>query len=91
MIDLTRYTQLGDISTDLQRLFALIPGGGTVAQKFEEFKALIRGEAEKGAMNAVPTIRLEVKKTVMPYVVASLALGFTGLLVGIAALRRAGR
>lgn len=84
---------LGDIQADLRSVFALLPGtsGQTAAQKFAEFIALIRSEAEKGALQAVPTIKVEVKKTVTPYVIAALGMGGLGILLGLAALRRTRR
>ena len=83
---------LGDIRADLQRVFALLGSSGTsAAQKFDELIALIRSEAEKGALQAVPTIKLEVKKTVTPYLLGAFGLGGLGVILGIAALRRARR
>lgn len=84
---------LGDIQADLQKLFALLPGtaGQTAAAKFNDFINLIRSEAEKGALQSVPTIKLEVKRTVTPYVYVALGIGGLSLLISIAALRRASR
>lgn len=84
---------LGDIQADLLRLFSLLPGsaGSTAATKFQELLTLIRTEAEKGAMQAVPMIKVEVKKQVTPLIVAPIALGGLALVLSIIALRRAKR
>jgi len=70
---------------DLKRLLQLIPGGSTVDQKLRDFEAYIRAQAKAGAEEAIPTIKDEVKKTVEPFVFASLMLGIGGLLLGAAA------
>lgn len=82
---------LGNISDDLIKLFSLIPlgPGQNVASKFAEFKQLIRTEAEAGAMNAVPQIKIAVKQQVTPYVIAALGLGIFGAVTGVLALRAA--
>jgi hypothetical protein len=84
---------LGAIEDDLKKLFALIPGGQTAAQKFGEFKQLIVTEAEKGAKLAIPEIKSEVERTatatIQPYVIASLGMGLAGLIISLAAYRKA--
>lgn len=77
---------LGAIKDDLMKVFALIPGGSTAAQKFADFEQLIRTEAKAGAQEAIPEIRAQVKDEVTPYTVAALALGAGGALIGIAAM-----
>lgn len=72
---------------DLRRLLQLIPGGSSVNQKLHDFEMYIRNAAREGALEAVPQIKIEVKKTVEPYVYASLGIGLLGLLVGLRALR----
>lgn len=83
---------LGDITADLTKLFALIPGGGTAQDKFNEFVDLIKSKAKEGALQAVPDITAKVKDqanaTIKPYVIASLVLGGGGLLLGIASFAR---
>lgn len=72
---------------DLRRLLQLIPGGSTVDQKLRDFELYIRNAAREGALEAVPQIQAEVKKTVEPYVYVSFGIGLLGLLVGLRALR----
>lgn len=68
---------------DLRQLLALIPGGKSINQKLADFEAYIRSAAKAGALEAVPQIQAEVRKTVEPYVIAALALGVGGLLIGL--------
>jgi len=80
---------LAGIKDDLLRVLALVPGGFTAQTKLEELEAYIRSEAEKGARQAIPEIRRQVKQeaenAIKPYVLASLGLGALGLLAGISA------
>lgn len=84
---------LGNINDDIMHLFGLLPigPGQTAATKFAEFKKLIEDTARAGAVGAIPTIKLEVKKTVTPLVITSLAAGFIGLVLSVFALRTARR
>lgn len=82
---------LGAIKDDLMKIFALIPGGATAAQKFADFEQLIRTEAKAGAEEAIPEIRAQVKDEVTPYTIAALALGAGGMLIGVSALIVANR
>lgn len=72
---------------DLKKLLALIPGGASVNQKLADFEDYIRSAAKAGALEAIPEIQAQVKKTVEPYVYVSIAIGVLGLLVGIKAVR----
>lgn len=65
-------------------LVALVPGG---TNKLTEFENYVRSEAKAGAEQAIPTIQIEVKKTVTPYLVGAFALGLGGLLFGLGAMR----
>jgi hypothetical protein len=75
------------IESDLISIFGLIPGGSSATKKLGEFKELIRVEAKKGALEAVP----DIEKTVRPYVYAAIAAGFGGFLLGLAAILRSRR
>ncbi len=72
---------------DLKRLLALIPGGASVNQKLADFEDYIRNAAKQGALEAVPQIQAEVKKTVEPYVYAAIGAGLLGFLMGFKAYR----
>lgn len=76
---------------DLTAILSAIPGGSQVTKAIDAIEAQVRAEAEKGAKNAIPEIRREVRAEVMPYVIASIAAGATGALFGIAAIVRARR
>lgn len=75
---------------DLKKLLALIPGGASVNQKLADFEAYIRNAARDGALEAVPQIKEEVRKTVEPYVYVAIAIGALGFLMGFKALRASG-
>jgi hypothetical protein len=45
----------------------------------------IQGKATAGAEAAIPEIQQQVKATVQPYVLASLALGLLGVMFGLTA------
>ncbi len=72
---------------DLKKLLALIPGGASVNQKLADFEQYIRDAAKAGALDAVPQIKDEVRKTVEPYVFVAIAIGALGFLMGWKALR----
>lgn len=72
---------------DLKTLLAMIPGGASINQKLADFEQYIRSAAKAGALEAIPEIQAQVKKTVEPYVYISLALGALGFLMGVKALR----
>ncbi len=79
---------------DLAAILSAIPGGSAVTKAIDAITAEVRSEAEKGAKNAIPEIRREVRAEVLPYVVASLAASGTAVLLGLAAIvrvRRSGR
>ena len=72
---------------DLKKLLALIPGGASVNTKLADFEAYIRNAAKAGALEAVPEIQAEVKKTVEPYVYVAFGVAGLALLLSIKALR----
>lgn len=75
----------GGIREDLIGILALGYGGdrSKASAKIGELESLIRSEAKKGALEATPNIRTEVRKEVTPYVYIALGLGVLGLLVGV--------
>jgi hypothetical protein len=80
---------LGDFESELQSIFAAIPGAGNA---YNDLVQLIQTKAKEGAEQAIPDIQAKVEATVKPYVIAALLIGFGGFLFGFSsymALRRA--
>lgn len=80
--------EFGAVRDDLVSILALAYGGDLAKgeEKVSGLEALIRGEAKKGALEATPQIRMEVKQEITPYVYIALGLGVLGLLLGAGAL-----
>lgn len=76
---------------DLTAILSAIPGGSQITKAIDAIEAQVRAEAEKGAKNAIPQIRSEVRAEVLPYVIAAVAAGATGAVFGLAAMVRARR
>jgi hypothetical protein len=88
--------ELGDFVSDLKKFISSVPGGQAITSAAtsaaNDVVARIRTEAEAGAKNAIPMIKAEVEKTVKPWVIAAIAAGGLGFLMGgtglVIALRR---
>jgi hypothetical protein len=72
-------------------LLAVPLGRDKATKVVSEAETYVRSQAEAGAKQAIPTIKGEVAKTVRPFVIASLALGGLGALLGTAAYLRTRR
>jgi hypothetical protein len=79
---------LGAIRDDINKILGYIPGA---SGKLAELEKYIRGEAEAGALQAVPKIRAEVRDEVKPYIIGAIGVGALGVLIGIWALVAARR
>jgi hypothetical protein len=82
----------GSVQDDIIGILAIGYGGDRkkAATKFNELVALLRKEAEAGALQSVPKIEAAVtakaKATITPYVFIALGLGVLGLLIGVGTL-----
>lgn len=72
--------QFGAIRDDLISLLAIGFGQEKAKQKVADLEALIRGEAETGAKQAIPEIRQEVRKEVSPWVITAIVVSGVALL-----------
>jgi hypothetical protein len=59
--------------------------GAGVGSIIDDALDYIKGQAKQGAESAIPDIQAQVKATVQPYVIASLAIGLVGFTFGLAA------
>jgi hypothetical protein len=75
--------QFGAIRDDLISLLAIGFGQEKATQKVADLEALIRGEAETGAKQAIPEIRQEVRKEVSPWVITALVVSGVALLATV--------
>jgi hypothetical protein len=74
---------LGTIRDDINKILSFIPGA---SGKLDQLEKYIRGEAEAGALQAVPKIRAEVRDEVKPYVIGAISVGALALIVSMWAL-----
>jgi hypothetical protein len=83
--------EFGDARSNIVSGLAVILGKDKAESIMRSFEDLIRSRAEEGAKKAIPTIKAEVKKTVLPLVVGAAAVGVLGVLFGVIALKRTRR
>jgi len=75
---------LRDAISDLRSILAIIPGGGTVDQKLEDFKNFIKQTAKEGAEEGA-------QEVIQPYIFGLGALAGGALLIALAAFKRTKR
>ena len=81
-------TGFGGVRETLVSVLGVVVGQQKAGQYVGDFETLIRTEAEKGAKQAIPQIRKEVRAEVKPYIIAAFGVGGLGLLLGALAYRR---
>jgi hypothetical protein len=85
-------SQLGGFREDLVSVLGPILGTSKVNSFINSLEAEIRKQAEAGARQAIPDIRLQVREeatsAVKPLAIAAIAAGGLGLIVGIVAIWR---
>ena len=89
---LTTSIGFGGFREDVVGALGPFLGTGQVTSFINSLEAEIRAQAEAGARQAIPDIKIEVEQTarstVLPYVAAALILGAFGAIAGGLALYR---